>query len=141
MLRDLEKIHSSLEPALPRHLAGDVRQLDWRDRSNHDMAVTHAIAACDLDVAALPDPDGASDLAASDAITELLGKDHDRLSLTLPEPLGWSPKRVSFKLSLPAGFAYYVVCPPRALKLPQVKAFRDWLLAEALPYHRLALRP
>jgi LysR family glycine cleavage system transcriptional activator len=36
-----------------------------------------------------------------------------------------------FKLSLPAGFAYYVVYPPRALKRPHVKAFRDWLMAEA----------
>jgi LysR family glycine cleavage system transcriptional activator len=36
-----------------------------------------------------------------------------------------------FKLSLPADFAYYVVCPPRALKRPSVKAFRDWLIAEA----------
>jgi LysR family transcriptional regulator, glycine cleavage system transcriptional activator len=36
-----------------------------------------------------------------------------------------------FKLSLPASFAYYVVCPPRALQRPNVKAFRDWLLAEA----------
>jgi LysR family glycine cleavage system transcriptional activator len=37
-----------------------------------------------------------------------------------------------FALSLPAGFAYYVVYPPRALTRPSVKAFRDWLLAEAL---------
>lgn len=36
-----------------------------------------------------------------------------------------------FKLSLPAGFAYYVVYPPRAVKRPSVKAFRDWLIAEA----------
>jgi LysR family transcriptional regulator, glycine cleavage system transcriptional activator len=36
-----------------------------------------------------------------------------------------------FKLSLPAGFAYYVVYPPRALRRPSVKAFRDWLMAEA----------
>jgi LysR family glycine cleavage system transcriptional activator len=36
-----------------------------------------------------------------------------------------------FKLSLPAGFAYYVVYPQRALKRPHVKAFRDWLIAEA----------
>jgi len=36
-----------------------------------------------------------------------------------------------FELSLPAGLAYYVVCPPRALKRPNVKAFRDWLTAEA----------
>jgi LysR family transcriptional regulator, glycine cleavage system transcriptional activator len=36
-----------------------------------------------------------------------------------------------FELTLPAGFAYYVVCPPRALKRANVKAFRDWLMAEA----------
>jgi LysR family glycine cleavage system transcriptional activator len=36
-----------------------------------------------------------------------------------------------FELSLPAGFAYYVVYPQRALQRPSVKAFRDWLAAEA----------
>ena len=36
-----------------------------------------------------------------------------------------------FALSLPASFAYYVVCPPRALRRPSVKALRDWLLAES----------
>jgi LysR family glycine cleavage system transcriptional activator len=35
-----------------------------------------------------------------------------------------------FELSLPAGFAYYVVYPQRALQRPSVKAFRDWLMAE-----------
>jgi LysR family glycine cleavage system transcriptional activator len=37
-----------------------------------------------------------------------------------------------FELSLPAGFAYYVVYPQRALQRPRVKAFRDWLMTEAL---------
>ena len=36
-----------------------------------------------------------------------------------------------FELSLPAGFAYYVVYPPRSLQRPCVKAFRDWLIADA----------
>jgi LysR family glycine cleavage system transcriptional activator len=36
-----------------------------------------------------------------------------------------------FEFSLPAGFAYYVVYPQRGLKRPSVKAFRDWLMAEA----------
>ena len=36
-----------------------------------------------------------------------------------------------FELSLPAGFAYYAVCPPRALKRASVKTFRDWLVSEA----------
>jgi LysR family glycine cleavage system transcriptional activator len=35
-----------------------------------------------------------------------------------------------FELSLPADFAYYVVYPPRVLQRPDVKAFRDWLIAE-----------
>lgn len=35
-----------------------------------------------------------------------------------------------FALSLPSDFAYYAVCPPRALERKRVKAFRDWLLAE-----------
>src|SRR5580693_793622 len=38
-----------------------------------------------------------------------------------------------FELSLPAGFAYYLVYPPRALKRPSVKAFRDWLMKESRP--------
>jgi LysR family glycine cleavage system transcriptional activator len=36
-----------------------------------------------------------------------------------------------FELRLPAGFAYFVVYPPRALQRPSVKSFRDWLIAEA----------
>jgi len=35
-----------------------------------------------------------------------------------------------FELSLPAGFAYYVVYPPRVQQRPNVKTFRDWLMAE-----------
>ena len=34
-------------------------------------------------------------------------------------------------LSLPAGLAYYVVYPPRALQRHKVNAIRDWLMAEA----------
>jgi LysR family glycine cleavage system transcriptional activator len=36
-----------------------------------------------------------------------------------------------FALRLKADMAYYVVCPARALERPAVRAFRDWLLAEA----------
>jgi LysR family transcriptional regulator, glycine cleavage system transcriptional activator len=36
-----------------------------------------------------------------------------------------------FELSLPAGFAYYLVYPPRSLQRPNVKVFRDWLISEA----------
>lgn len=36
-----------------------------------------------------------------------------------------------FELGLPAGFAYYVVYPARALKRSNVRAFRDWLIRRA----------
>ncbi len=36
-----------------------------------------------------------------------------------------------FDLRLKAALAYYIVCPPRALERPKVRAFRDWLLTEA----------
>ena len=38
-----------------------------------------------------------------------------------------------FDLRLKAEMAYYIVCPPRALVPPKLRAFRDWLLAEAGP--------
>ena len=36
-----------------------------------------------------------------------------------------------FDLKLEAEMAYYIVCPPRALEQPKVRAFREWLLSEA----------
>ncbi|OFW47873.1 MAG: transcriptional regulator [Acidobacteria bacterium RIFCSPLOWO2_12_FULL_67_14b] len=36
-----------------------------------------------------------------------------------------------FTVSLPAEYAYYVVVPPAALERPKVRAFRDWIVAEA----------
>ena len=36
-----------------------------------------------------------------------------------------------FDVSLPAEYAYYLVCPPAHLKRPKVRAFRTWLFAEA----------
>jgi LysR family glycine cleavage system transcriptional activator len=35
-----------------------------------------------------------------------------------------------FDLAVPSGYAYYFVCPPRALDRPKVAAFRAWLKAE-----------
>ena len=36
-----------------------------------------------------------------------------------------------FELSLPGDYAYYFVCPSSSVEAPKVRAFRDWLLAEA----------
>jgi LysR family glycine cleavage system transcriptional activator len=35
-----------------------------------------------------------------------------------------------FDISLPATFAYYLVCPEATAERPKIVAFRDWLLAE-----------
>jgi LysR family glycine cleavage system transcriptional activator len=35
-----------------------------------------------------------------------------------------------FNISLPATFAYYLVCPEATAERPKIAAFRDWLLAE-----------
>ena len=36
-----------------------------------------------------------------------------------------------FDVSLPTAYAYYVVAPEASANRPKVRAFRDWLLAEA----------
>lgn len=36
-----------------------------------------------------------------------------------------------FHLSLPVSYAYWIVCPKVAAKLPKIVVFREWLLAEA----------
>jgi LysR family glycine cleavage system transcriptional activator len=36
-----------------------------------------------------------------------------------------------FSLAVPVPYAYWIVCPKPAAKLPKVIAFSDWLLAEA----------
>jgi hypothetical protein len=79
VLRDFEEIDDSLEPALSGHRARDVCQCDRYDRTDHDVAVAHLIAPSYFDVAALPDPNGAGDLAPADSLTKLFGKDHVRL--------------------------------------------------------------
>jgi LysR family transcriptional regulator, glycine cleavage system transcriptional activator len=32
---------------------------------------------------------------------------------------------------MPVAFAYWIVCPKAAVKLPKIAAFSQWLLAEA----------
>ncbi len=36
-----------------------------------------------------------------------------------------------FGPSLPVGYAYYIVCPKPTAERPKIRAFRDWLIAEA----------
>ena len=60
-------------------------------------------------------------------ITSAIRKVHDFLTVGAANPLQHAG---AYALSLPASFAYYVVYPPRAMRRPGVKAFRDWLLAE-----------
>jgi LysR family glycine cleavage system transcriptional activator len=36
-----------------------------------------------------------------------------------------------FALTLPASFSYWLVCLPAAAERPKIRAFREWILAEA----------
>jgi len=45
-----------------------------------------------------------------------------------------------FDLSLPATFAYYIVSPEAYAGRPKIKAFRDWLLAEAKDHNAAELK-
>ena len=76
VLRDLEKIYSSLESALPGQGSTNVRQRDRAYRSYDDVAVTHAIATSYLHVTALPYSHRARNLASADSLTELFREDH-----------------------------------------------------------------
>ncbi|HEX6979793.1 MAG TPA: transcriptional regulator GcvA [Alphaproteobacteria bacterium] len=46
-----------------------------------------------------------------------------------------------FALSVPVDFAYYFVCPPEALQDAKIRAFREWILAEARATMRPATAP
>lgn len=52
--------------------------------------------------------------------TPLVADDLDRGRLVKP-----------FRFSLPADYAYYIVCPVETADRPRIRAFREWLLAEA----------
>lgn len=41
-----------------------------------------------------------------------------------------------FDIAVPSRYAYWLVCPPAALSRPALKAFREWLLAEAAKEER-----
>ena len=76
VLRDLEQIDSSLEAALSRQRAGDVRQRDWCYRSYDDVAVTHSITTSYSYVTALPDSYRARNFASADTLAELFREHH-----------------------------------------------------------------
>lgn len=46
-----------------------------------------------------------------------------------------------FAIALPASFAYWIVSPKATAKLPKIKAFTDWLLAEAAQDVRRLQKP
>ena len=38
-----------------------------------------------------------------------------------------------FEFSLPAEYAYYILCPERTVNRPNIKIFREWLLSQSTP--------
>ena len=41
-----------------------------------------------------------------------------------------------FGSAVASRFAYWLVCPPDALKSPRIAAFRDWVMSEASDHAR-----
>lgn len=56
-----------------------------------------------------------------------------RHAMVLQELESGSLQRL-FDVTVKSGQAYYMACPPQALKKPQVQAFRAWLLAEVAAF-------
>lgn len=46
-----------------------------------------------------------------------------------------------FPFRLPAGFGYFIVCPPAAVDRPKIKAFREWVFAEMRAPSEFAASP
>jgi predicted RecA/RadA family phage recombinase len=80
MLRNLEEIDDSLESTLPGQRARDIREGDRKYGSDNHVAALDAIATPYLDVAALPDSNRASNLAATNPTPKLLREDQDSLT-------------------------------------------------------------
>jgi hypothetical protein len=73
---DGQQIGDVLETRTPGQFGSDVRQRDFLDRIDFDLALVHAVAAADLDVGMGPESDAAGDPASSHSLAELLGEDH-----------------------------------------------------------------
>lgn len=76
VLRNLEEIYSSLEPALPRQRTRNVCESDRKYRGYDDVAITHAITTSYLYMAALPDSHRARDFAPTDSRAKLFRENH-----------------------------------------------------------------
>ena len=76
VVRDLKKIYSSLEPALPGQRPANVRQPDRVYRCYNDVAVTHSIAPSYLYMTTLPNTYRARDFAQANSLAELFREDH-----------------------------------------------------------------
>ncbi len=99
------------------------------DLSRQDWPIWFAAAgAPDADVPAGPQFNQTS--MVIDAAIEGHGIALARSALAARDLLSGRLKRL-FDISLPAPFAYYIVCPKAAAAIPKIEMFRDWLLHEA----------
>jgi LysR family transcriptional regulator, glycine cleavage system transcriptional activator len=116
--------HSALET--PQDLASLTLM---HDRSRQDWPLWFAAAGVDkANVPTGPQFDQTS--MVIDAAIEGQGIALARSALAARDLLAGRLVRL-FDISLPAPFAYYVVCPKSAAKTSKIAQFRDWLLGEA----------
>lgn len=76
VLRDLEEVDHTLETRRSSELGSDIRETDRQDRIHLDLTLFHPVAVADLDVGTQPYPDAASDVAATNSVTQALGEYH-----------------------------------------------------------------
>jgi hypothetical protein len=76
MFRHLQQVDDSEEAGFARQLRRDVREADWLDGIDFDLALFHLIAGSDFDVGARPDADAAGDFSAANSVAEALREHH-----------------------------------------------------------------
>ncbi len=109
------------------------------DRSRQDWPLWFATAGLsDVQVPSGPQFDQTS--MVIDAAVEGQGIALARSALAARDLLAGRLIRL-FDITLPAPFAYYIVCPKAAAMMPKIKQFKDWLLDEAqMDARKLALQ-
>ncbi len=79
MLRDLEKIHNTLESRAACQIRRDVLQRNLEKGFDHDLTRRQRISASDLDPRLLPYPDAAGNFAAAYTVSYRLRELHGLL--------------------------------------------------------------
>jgi hypothetical protein len=77
VLGDLQQIRDARETGSPSQVGGDVGERNLEELRDHDVAGRERISSADFHVRPLPQPNGARDLAGSNAVSQRGKELHD----------------------------------------------------------------